>query len=371
VPRAQAGLAILLLLLVIADPSGRVLGSTLRTGDTMSEVIEIPTGDVSREAVVENDATSDPGGAGEFLQSQLQSGEYVRFFGYNNVLQQGGDSYPSTYRENFANPAAIDMLVNARAMRLHIFDVQGYNPVQLRNYVTFLNSLNGQIQNYHDAQILPGGLNSPLLNLLNARFIIVPNEAVGTRPRADIMLLIASYPEVFRNDSVRILENPDAMPRAWLAHDVQYAAPDQIPEIISAEGFDPETTVVLEGNPASSITQPALGELESVEIVRYEDDTLVLEVTAAADGMLVLSETFERGWHARVNGESAPVEQAYGVLRAVPVTAGTQTVELTYDPWSLRYGLYLSLAGAALSVAAIATFVVRRSRNHDFGDRAT
>jgi hypothetical protein len=368
VPRAQAGLAILLLLLVIADPSGRVLVQTLRTGETMSEVIRIPTGAVPREAIVQNDATADPGGAGEFLQRHLKAGEYVRFFGYNNVLQQGGDSYPSTYRENFGNPSAINILVNARAMRLHIFDVQGYNPVQLRNYVTFLNSLNGEVQNYHDAQILPGGLNSPLLDLLNTRFIVLPNEAVGTRPRADIMLLIATYPEVFRNDSVRILENVNAMPRAWLAHNVRYAPAEQIPDILQSESFDPASTVVLEGDPAGSVAGVSPSVPESVEIVRYEDDTLVLEVTAAADGMLVLSETFEQGWHAKVDGEAVQVEEAYGVIRAVPVTAGTHTVLLTYDPWSLRYGFYLSLAGAALSLVVVAAYVVRRSRNHHLGD---
>ena len=163
--------------------------------------------------------STDPGGAGEFLQEKRDAGEYFRYFGYDNVLQQAGEGYPSTYRENFGNPTAIAILVNARAMRLHLNDVQGYNPVQLRNYVTYLNELNGAVQNYHDAQILPGGLNSPLLNILNARYIVIPNEAVGTAARGtDIMLLIASYPEVFRNDTVRVLENPNAMPRAWIAH---------------------------------------------------------------------------------------------------------------------------------------------------------
>ena len=156
VPRAQAGLAILLMLLVIGDPAGRRLVSTLETGQTMSEVIRIPTGPVSRQAVPENDATTDPGGAGEFLQEKRDAGEYFRYFGYDNVLQQGGESYPSTYRENFGNPTAIAILVNARAMRLHLNDVQGYNPVQLKNYVTYLNQLNDAVQNYHDAQILAG-----------------------------------------------------------------------------------------------------------------------------------------------------------------------------------------------------------------------
>ena len=127
----------------------------------MSEVIRVPTGPISRQAVPDNDASTDPGGAGEFLQTKRDEGEYFRYFGYDNVLQQGGEGYPSTYRENFGNPTAISILVNARAMRLHLNDVQGYNPVQLKNYVSYLNELNGAVQNYHDAQILPGGLNSP------------------------------------------------------------------------------------------------------------------------------------------------------------------------------------------------------------------
>jgi hypothetical protein len=363
VPRAQAGLAILLLLLVIGDPAGRRLVATLETGQTMSEVIRIPTGPVSRAAVRENDASADPGGAGEFLQEKRDAGEYFRYFGYDNVLQQAGEGYPSTYRENFGNPTALAILVNARAMRLHLNDVQGYNPVQLRNYVTYLNDMNDAVQNYHDAQILPGGLNSPLLNILNARYIIIPNEAVGMRPRDDIMLLVASYPEVFRNDTVRVLENPNAMPRVWIAHDVRTAPPELIPDMIKADGFDPRQTVIVNtGSDPIPAVQPVHTASESVQIVSYEPDRIELKVHADADGALVLSETYEKGWHARVDGRKAPVDEAYGVIRAVPVSAGDHTVVLTYDPWSLRYGFYLSLFGAALSLAVIGAFAVRRLR---------
>jgi hypothetical protein len=368
VPRAQALLAVLLLVLVVADPSGRNLVKTIRTGETMPAVIQIATGPVSRDAIDGNDSVTDPGGAGAFLQNLRDSGEYFRYFGYDNVLQQGGDGYPSTYRENFANPTAIAILVNARAMRLHLNDVQGYNPVQLKNYVDYLTALNGQVQNYHDAQILPGGLNSPLLNLLNARFIVIPNDAVGTRPRDDIMLLIASYPEVFRSDAVRILENPNALPRAWLTHEVVRAAPDAIPDLIAAPGFDPSRTVLLaDSAEAVAAGQPADPAAESVSIQSYEEDRITLDVHAEADGMVVLSETYEEGWHARVDGKKVDVEEAYGVIRAVPVTAGDHTIELTYDPWSLRYGFYLSLFGAALSAAALIAYVYRRVTGLEVG----
>jgi hypothetical protein len=365
VPRAQAGLAVLLIVLILVDPAGRRLISTLQTGQTMSEVIQISTGPISRQAVSDNDSATDPGGAGEFLQEKQVAGEYFRYFGYDNILQQAGKGYPSTYRENFANPSAISILVNARAMRLHLHDVQGYNPVQLRNYVAYLNELNGALQNYHDAQILPGGLNSPLLNILNARYIVIPNDAVGTRPREDIVLLIASYPEVFRNDSVRVLENPNAMPRVWMVHDVVQVQPEMIPQMIEAEGFDPGRTVILDTSAKNvAVEQPADPAKESVEIVSYEDDRVTLKVHAEAAGMVVLSETYDKGWHAHVDGDNVPVDQAYGVIRSIPVTAGDHTIVLTYDPWSLRYGFYLSLTGAALSLAVIGAFVVKRMRGN-------
>lgn len=361
IPRAQGLLAILLLLLVVADPAGRRLVTTLRTGETMSEVIQIPTGPVSRSGIVANDASIDPGGAGEFLQRLQDDGEYFRYFGYENVLLQGGEGYLTTYRENFDNPVARSILVNARAMRLHLNDVQGYNPVQLRNYVEFLVQLNGQEQDYHDAQILPGGLSSPLLDILNARYIIIPNEAVGSRPREDILTLLATHEEVFRNDYVRVLENPEAMPRVWLVHDAMKADPSAIEGVLVDPEFDPASTVVLDPDaPDFSLTDPVESALESVVIDSYSDDTIVLSVNAHADGIVVLSETYEEGWHATVDGKKVSVEEAYGVIRAIPVTAGSHEIVLTYDPWSLRIGFYLSLVAAVLSIIVLAWFFARR-----------
>ena len=91
--------------------------------------------------------------------------------------------WPSTYREWYFTPEAISLLINARAMPLRPRRRQGYNPCNVKGYVEFLNALNQSTQNYHDAQILPTGLLSPLLNLLNVRYIVIPNDLPAGRPR--------------------------------------------------------------------------------------------------------------------------------------------------------------------------------------------
>ena len=361
--RARLGLAGLLLLLVVWDPTGHGVVSTLRSGDPMNQLLVLPTGPIPREAIEIDAATTDPGGAGEFLQGRQAAGEVFRYFGYEDVLQNGGRGYPSTYREHFANPLAIDLLVNARAMRLHLYDAQGYNPVQLVNYVGFLNEVNEEVQNYHDAQILPGGLTSPLLDILNARYIVIPNE-IGSpgRLRPDLVTLLATYPEVYRNASIRVLENPGAVERAWLVHDVRQVTAAAIPGLLRSEEIDPRTTLLIaDGGGDFPATGPAAAPEagDAVEILSYEPDRIRLRVTTARPGAVVLSETYDEGWHATVAGNEAPVHEAFGVIRAVPVGAGESIVELRYDPRSLRLGFAISIAAA---VAAVATVVVALSR---------
>ena len=79
---------------------------------------------------------------------------------------------------------------------------------------------------------------------------------------------------------------------------------------------------------------------------------------AATPALLMLSEVWDPGWSATVDGEPAPVLLADHVLRAVPVPAGEHTVTLTYEPLYLRLGLAI----AALTLVAIVVVAVFASR---------
>ena len=84
-----------------------------------------------------------------------------------------------------------------------------------------------------------------------------------------------------------------------------------------------------------------------------------------ADGpaLLVVRDSFARGWNASVDGQRAPVLRANGKHRAIPVPTGTHEVELHYRPPGLRGGLLLTLLSAlALGLVGLRSGARPRSR---------
>src|SRR5665811_2408696 len=62
------------------------------------------------------------------------------------------------------------------------------------------------------------GVNSPLLDLLNVRYIVVDRNIPENRD--DHQALAEVRIEVYRDEDVIIYESPMAQPRAWMVYDV-------------------------------------------------------------------------------------------------------------------------------------------------------
>lgn len=355
--------ALLMLLAVVWDPTGRTFVRAVWMG-AEDPVLVIPTGPVPRNAVPINAASSDPGGAGEFLQSKQAEGQVFRYFGYDPTYFRGGWGWPSTYREFYWHPAVQSLLVNARAMSLHLQDAQGYNPVQMTSYVMTLDVVNGELQNYHDAQVLAGGITSPILDMLNVRYIIIPNGIPPGRPRPDISTLIATYPEVFRNDQIRVLENRNVLPRAWIVHRVLPASGEFGLLMIENGLVDPAKAAFVSADRAlPQVFEPAEGaKPDSVQVEAYESDRVELSVETSAAGFLVLADVYSEGWHAYVNGKRVPIHETNGVLRGVAVPAGTSEVMFSYKPLSLRLGITISVLTTLLLAGTGLRSAVPRAR---------
>ena len=89
------------------------------------------------------------------------------------------------------------------------------------------------------------------------------------------------------------------------------------------------------------------------------------DVTLASDGILQLSIPYGRGWTARVDGNEVELLRAGGMYMALPLTAGTHHVALTYETPGLHTGAVVSLA--ALAVLLMWAFAARRARKNRRG----
>jgi hypothetical protein len=295
-----------------------------------------------------------PEGAGEYLLSRA-GGPPFRFFGYEPGL--GGAA--RQYREDWMDPRADRVLVNNGATALGLEDIQGYNPVHIRRYDELMEALNGRRQGYHQSYVFPAGLRSPLLDLLNVRYIVSPLDAPS--PRSTLAGLHRTLRTVYSDAGVRVLERRTALPRAWLVHEARRVSPGEAPELLAEGAVNPRRVALLEA-PPPRLSRPPRPSLDRAEVVERSADRLVVRTRSAAPALLVLSEPYDPAWKARVDGSDAPVLVADHALRAVAAPAGERVVELRYDSWALNAGVAVSGASYLLLAALCGLALWRRVR---------
>ena len=305
------------------------------------------------EQSIENEVSRpDVVGPGAFLQTQLEATGPFRYVGYGGANYPGDVRRRQSYMSLRFDPFIQAILVNGRPMVLGLYEIQGYNPLQLKRYVEFMAAVNGHGQNYHTSYLFPPGTGSPLLDLLNLRYAVV--DASLPQNRDDVVALRRGGPEVFRSPTVVVYERPPA-PHAWIVHDVRRVARGEALPLLTSGQVDPRRTALVEGTPPP-VAQPGAGSAETVRVTRYDPERIEIAASAAAPGVLVVSEVYESGWRAYVDGEQVEILPTHHVLRGVPIPAGEHTVELRYEPPSLRWGLAIS---ALATVAMLAAFAWR------------
>lgn len=143
---------------------------------------------------------------------------------------------------------------------------------------------------------------------------------------------------------VKIYENLDVLPRAFLVHEAVVAADDEMAlALMQAPEFNPAETVVLDGEPLLTPHPPQ--KPESVTLSRYEPARIEVKVRADAPGYLVLSDAWYPGWQATVDDERVKIYRADVLFRAVAVDAGEHRVVFTFRPASVRAGGIVSVVG--------------------------
>ncbi len=188
------------------------------------------------------------------------------------------------------------------------------------------------------------------LDTFAVRYVVVQHGA--TEP--------AGLGRVFSSPSGDVYEDPNALPRAWVAYSWRVAdsAPKAAAATVASTTTQLARTPILEGAPAPPPAVP--GPITRVRFLIDRDEHVRLLTYARRPGYLVLDDSYYPGWHATVDGRSAPILAANENFRAVAVTAGRHVVDFSYDPATFRISLWLSLLSFISVVSAAGWLLWRR-----------
>jgi hypothetical protein len=137
----------------------------------------------------------------------------------------------------------------------------------------------------------------------------------------------------------------DGLPRALLVPEAAVVRPDDAFRVLHWPGFDPTRVAVLEEGEPLGPDPRWTGSPGSLALRERRPGRVALDATLPAPGVLVLFDSYARGWRATVDGRSADVERADGAFRAVRLAGGSHRVELAYHPRGVLEGAAVAAAG--------------------------
>ncbi len=350
----------ILLLLVVVQPIGAELtGSWLGWPADASWAPHWETNPAADAALDTEVSTAPLDGAARFLQDRQETDEPFRYAGYGGVGYPGDEATGGSYMGRRFDPNIQALLVNGRPVFLGLYDIQGYDPLQLARYAEFLAALNGGSLDYHVAYVLPSGAASPMLDLVDVQYIVVDRHLPPDRD--DVAALGTGRTEVYRDDQVVVYSRTRNLPHAWIVHDVETVEYGEALARLSSGQVDPYRTALVEGQPPVMPTEPPSGP-ESAVVLAYLPDAMSVATSGAIAGFLVVSEVYAEGWSAYVDGERTEILPTDHVLRGIPIPAGEHLVEFRYEPHSLKLGLIISGVATVLMLGAFGRSTYRMVR---------
>lgn len=229
---------------------------------------------------------------------------------YNRVTNTFNDAIPSAFHNQ----------------------IGGYSPAKLNRYQDIIS--------YHIAYG-----NAAVLNMLNMRYVVVPqgNQAV-------------------------VMRNPDALGNAWFVSEVKaVGSPDE--EIMALRGFNPATTAVVDTSQwslASGHWPVDSSATITLELnAKKNSDYLKYTSHSESEQLAVFSEIhYEPDWFAYIDGKPADYIRANYVLRAMVIPAGDHVIEFKNEAPRFNkldnMGLMVSIITLLAMVGAV-VLVYRKS----------
>ena len=275
---------------------------------------------------------------------------------YKPAMVQWLEQQSGEWRLTSFNPNG-DIPFNANSGWLYNFqDIRGYDSIIPKQYTEYMAAIEPQnALPYNRVQPIANweSLNSPLLDVLNVKYIIT-SETID----------LPKFTLAWEGDGVRIYENLGVAPRAYTLPVSATAVVDDA--LVAMQNLDPRQYVVvaigdwrLEISSISNPQSPISGTYTPATIDHYANSEVTLTASVTEPAWLILNDSYFPGWKAWVRPAGTGEDQetqvdvilVNGNFRGVLLEeAGDWTVRFKYSPTSFQLGGLASFMGLILLI---------------------
>ncbi len=219
-------------------------------------------------------------------------------------------------KEFTASPAD-EQILKDKDPNYRVFDMSGGDPFQDARPSYFHKSIGG----YHPAKIgiyddlasyqLSGSLNTSVLNMLNAKYIIQKTPDGKSK---------VAYP------------NPGALGNCWFVKGVKFVT-GPVEEMKALDNFNPKDTAVVDNsfkNIVTGFTTPDSN--ATIKQTSFDNMEIKYESNSSSANLAVFSEIFYKDWYAYIDGKPVPVAKANYVLRVLVIPSGKHSIDFKFEP---------------------------------------
>jgi len=274
----------------------------------------------------------------------LEAAVMAPFAGAYIPSTKAGEFYPETgaitfLKRNAGLDRSITPFTNLSQV-YGLYEPGGYDAMNPRLIAGFMGGEQNPVGN--SPVRFARGYSSRLLDLIAVKYVLVAPSDLSPGPR---------FRKVYDGRDGKVYLNPRAMPRAFLAGKarVMGSGREELDALVGG-GLDLRNCITLVGgDPVPAASGPVRGR---AEITAYAPNRVVVRTEAGAAAWLFLSDSWDPGWKATVDGREERIHRADHAFRAVRVGAGDHTVVFTYLPVSFRVGLLLTILGLVAVILA-------------------
>lgn len=190
-----------------------------------------------------------------------------------------------------------------------------------------------------------GSINMGVINMLNAKYIVAP-----------------------QNNQEVVQANPGALGNAWFVKNIVWVN-GPVAEMQSLAHFNPKDTAVIDNVYKSLLNgvQPA-DSAATIRQTAFDNDAISYESDNAVKSLAVFSEIFYKDWNAYIDGQKTDIVKVNYVLRGLAIPPGKHKIDFKFEPKIFFISKTISQVAGwivfLMVIGGIVLFFRRKNKDH-------